>query len=66
MSTEASVVHVDAQELRDLAALALTGRGATLAHARIQADHLVAAELRVIRRTASGAWTSSSRGSRRG
>jgi LDH2 family malate/lactate/ureidoglycolate dehydrogenase len=46
MSTEASVVRVDAQELRDLAALALTGRGATLAHARIQADHLVAAELR--------------------
>jgi len=46
MSPEASMVHVDAAELRDLAALALTRRGAASSHARIQADHLVAAELR--------------------
>ena len=46
MSADASVVRVDAQELRDLAACALTRRGAMVSHARIQADHLVAAELR--------------------
>lgn len=40
------MVHADLQTLRDLAARALTQRGATAEHARIQADHLVAAELR--------------------
>jgi len=46
MSTDASAVRRGAQELRALAALALTRRGATERNARVQADHLVAAELR--------------------
>ena len=46
MSGDPSAVRVDARELRDLAARALTRRGATTEHARTQADHLVAAELR--------------------